>query len=343
MVVNRNTSMFHNKIKHTFTTSSSKNPKIQFIGSFQFNRELGSKKVLGSVNGLTCNTGIHVYYFRKLIKSTLAELYPQYKDLNLSKSLSTKSIILANEVDFRGQVKEDLVEVKGFRYSQFQSELKSWVTKTLKSDPEIKNYLKRLKELKDTENRLKLKQYIEGKLGTNKSGSSKKLNASVGKNVLDANTKNRKDAELFIAEGNSAGGSISMFRDPTKHAILSLRGRPLNTSNMSIKNVVRNKEMRDLINLIGMGVNGFEDRSNIRYGKIIIASDADIDGALIASSLLVTLYLHMEFLYDMKMVYLAMSPIYIQGKNYIYPGEEHKLDKSKGFTRVKGLIASSAN
>lgn len=136
---------------------------------------------------------------------------------------------------------------------------------------------------------------------------------------------------------DSAGGTVVKARNREFHAILKLRGKPKQTTKIDYKAMLQNEEMKDFVSSIGMGIDQMYSLENPRYGMIIIAADADADGAFIAASILATCGTHMKFLLEAGMVYVALSPLYYQEGRYIYPGEEHLLNRKKGFSRFKGL------
>lgn len=248
------------------------------------------------------------------------------------------------KLEFEGQTKgklgtPDAVQlVNNFVYNQFSyylTEHKDFAVNLIKKCVESANVRiaarKAKEELRNSTKRSKQEVILSDKLAP-------------------AQSKDYKLNELFIVEGDSAGGTAKTGRDRAHQAILPLRGKPLNTDNVTMEKMLKNEEFATLINTIGAGVGPDFDIDSCKYGKIIIMTDADTDGAHIQTLLLTFFYNYMKPLVEKGYVYIAVPPLYRVAKykdkklQFAYAWADSELEEAKkkigpGYTisRYKGL------
>lgn len=171
--------------------------------------------------------------------------------------------------------------------------------------------------------------------------------------LLDCRSSKPEESELFLVEGDSAGGTAAMGRDSKTQAVLPLRGKILNTESLSISKVMQNQEVKDLVESLGTGIGDHFDIHHLRYGKVILLMDADSDGYHISTLLLTFFFRHMPELIRQGRLFLAQPPLYriLVGKDTIYAQDDAEKEEILGslpanrkpeVIRFKGLGEMSA-
>ena len=187
-------------------------------------------------------------------------------------------------------------------------------------------------------------------------GKSNKVEKILSGKLAPAQSKDKKRKELYLVEGDSAGGSAKQGRDRKFQAILPLRGKVVNTEKASMSDILKNEEINTIINTVGAGVGADFNSDDSHYAKVIIMTDADTDGAHIQVLLLTFFYRYMRGLIQSGRVYIAMPPLYKVSKkngkeeNVIYAWDDEQLEQAKktigrGYNvqRYKGLGEMNAD
>ncbi len=282
--------------------------------------------MLGYVNDIhTEEGGTHIVGFKTALTKVINDYIKEngLSDINITgedvKEGLTAIILLKHpEPQFEGQTKTKLGngDVKGIVYSITQKNLKKYfeehpntaklIALKVINTAEAREAARKAKELVKRKNLLDTLD-LPGKLA-------------------DCTLEERSKTELFIVEGDSAGGSAKQARNREFQAVLPLRGKILNVEKANIERAFKSEEIKALISAIGTGIKDNFDLNKLRFGKIIIMTDADVDGAHIRTLLLTFFYRYMKDLISNGHVYIAQPPLYkIQkGKEvrYVYLDEE---------------------
>jgi DNA gyrase subunit B len=295
----------------------------------------------------TVEGGTHLSGFRSALTRSVNEYIKKnevskVKDLKLSgedvrEGLTAIISIKVQNPQFEGQTKTKLgnSEVEGI----MQSIVSDMLTIFLEENPGIASQIldKAINAAEAREAARKAREFTRRK-GVLDS-------ASLPGKLADCSERDPQKTELFIVEGDSAGGSAKQGRDRSFQAILPLKGKILNVEKSRLTKMLANDEIRTLITAIGAGIGKEEQDFNInkvRYHKIIIMTDADVDGAHIRTLLLTFFYRQMPQLLDKGYIYIAQPPLYKvkRNKKEIYLDSEEELDKFLFQQALDGLSMS---
>ncbi len=228
--------------------------------------------------------------------------------------------VFIREPEFVGQTKDRLATTEAQRMVEnaVRDHFDNWLAADRKAAGAILDYL-----VLRAEERLRRRREKE----TQRKSATRKLRLP-GK-LVDCSAKTREGTELFIVEGDSAGGSAKMARDRTTQALLPLRGKILNVLGAASAKLTTNAEISDLCQALGVGMGAKFNIDDLRYEKIIIMTDADVDGAHIASLLMTFFFTQMRPLIDQGHLYLACPPLYrlTQGAKRVYVADDAEKER----------------
>jgi topoisomerase-4 subunit B len=218
--------------------------------------------------------------------------------------------VFIREPEFQGQTKEKLATVEAQRIVEatIKDAFDHWLADSPQQAGKLLDWA-----VEQAEDRLRKKREKE----VDRQTASRRLRLP-GK-LADCSSTQRADTEIFLVEGDSAGGSAKSARDPKTQAILPLKGKILNVANASASKLAGNKEISDLMQALGVGAGARYRDEDLRYGRIIIMTDADTDGGHIASLLITFFYQEMPGLIENGRLYLAVPPLY----KLSWKGETH--------------------
>lgn len=247
---------------------------------------------------------VHDYALKwKIIKNRDEDGFrPEVIQQGLNAVISVK---LTNP-QFQGQTKDRLnnAPVEGIVRSVVDEGLKEWFENNVSAG---KDWLKKILQMQKARNEAQLVEEL-ARSGNKKNGEL--IDTTLSKKFLRCNTADPERAELFIVEGDSAGGSAGQGRFSDFQAILKLKGKPLNVAKADLKRIVENEEIRTIINVLGTGTRDLFDISRLKFSRVIIATDADVDGLHIQCLLLTLFYQEFPELIERGHVYIACPPLY---------------------------------
>jgi DNA gyrase subunit B len=277
---------------------------------------------------------VHDYALKwKIIKSREEDGFrPEVIQQGLNTVISVKLV----NPQFQGQTKDRLnnAPVEGIVRSVVDEGLKDWFENNMSAG---KEWLKKILQMQKARNEAQLVEEL-ARTGNKKNGEL--IDTTLSKKFLRCNSSDPERAELFVVEGDSAGGSAGQGRFSEFQAILKLKGKPLNVAKADLKRIVENEEIRTIINVLGTGTRDTFDISRLKFHRIIIATDADVDGLHIQCLLLTLFYQEFSDLIEQGHVFIACPPLYsvkYKGKVVWLLDDEARIHFIKTHADAQGL------
>jgi DNA gyrase subunit B len=347
-------------VRHVNKTKESLFSKVGYLAdedatsevevAFQWNTGYNTDGIHSFANGInTVEGGTHVEGFKAALttavnkyaraKSQLKEKDPNLAGEDIREGITAIVSVRLRDPQFEGQTKAKLgnTSIKTLVQKATNEKLGDW----LEENPTEANKIVRKgiaaaqarDAAKKARNLVRSKSLLDG--------------AGMPDKLKDCSSKDRGERELFIVEGDSAGGSAVQARNPATQAILPIRGKILNVERARMDKMLKNNEIQTLISAIGAGLGDEFDLDKRRYDKICILTDADVDGAHIRTLLLTFFFRQMKPLVEQGHVYICEPPLYSTevGKEKIYLKDDvakarflaERPNHKKDFARLKGL------
>ncbi|MEK7151996.1 MAG: DNA topoisomerase subunit B [Patescibacteria group bacterium] len=302
--------------------------------AFQYVDDISERLVPFANNTHNPEGGMHVTGFKTALtrglnnyarkSNILKESEENFTGDDVLEGLTAVISVKLKEIQFEGQTKAKLgsVEARGAVETVFGEALSEFLEENPDDGRAIVNKvilaLKARKAAKAAKDSVLRKGALEGMTLPGK--------------LADCQTRNMEEAEIFIVEGDSAGGSSKQGRDRRTQAILPLRGKILNVERARLDRMLASTEIKALVIALGTAIGDTFDISKLRYGKIICAADADVDGAHITTLLLTLFYRYFKPLIEGGFVYIAKPPLYKikKGKEVVYAYTEEEKNKIVG-------------